>query len=403
METRQPAADLPPSQQTAATGSDPSTDNGSSPGNGPAVNDQDWLDRVWGFVKRRPIVWFPLALAAVLVGGALLTSQGAAQPIGTDPITRGQPLSNPDQHLHSLAIDPHDLGTLYLGSHYGLFTSSDDGQSWPEPRGRFNKVMITSLAVQPTTGDVAFIGMEPNGGDFGDNGIYISHDQGKNFARVADPPGIKSPVNRFLIAAGGDAHRWLVVYAGVGIFETIDDGQSWSLLRALKQQDAVRAVATAGSGGQTILISGTFGLYISTDSGAHWSFSSAVRGGAWAIAVSPADPHVIYVTADSGIYRSQDGGVTFALVSPLVTASPFPTLAASYQQSGTVYAISGQQIWRTTDGGATWTTQSQLNQSNPSDLFVAPADDQHLYVGFYTPAVLIASTDGGQHWNAIAR
>ncbi len=368
----------------------------------PQLDDQDWLDRIWNFTKRRPIIWGPLILVVVVATIAILGSQSAAQPIGTDPIRANQPLSNPEQHLHSLAIDPHDPGTIYLGSHYGLFTSTDDGKTWPEPRGRYNTLMIISLSVQPLTGDVAFIGQDANGGDFGQNGVYCSADGGKSFARAPDPSGVPSPPTRYAIVPGFAAHQWLATYAGAGLYATNDDCQSWTRIYPLVHSDALRTVLALPQS-HRLLIGGTFGLKTSIDNGANWATVTSVQGGVWAMVVSPADPRVVYLTADGGIYRSTDGGATFTMISVNVTTAPFPRLAASSQHADTVYALGGQQqVWVTTDGGRDWSLRSTLTLANPQNIFVAPNNDQHIYVGFFTPATVVASMDGGTSWTAIA-
>src|SRR5207249_1271923 len=58
---------------------------------------------------------------------------------GTDPVVAGRPLSNPHTHLHLVALGG-EPGVVYLGTHYGLFTSTDGGRDWPEPRGTLNTV-----------------------------------------------------------------------------------------------------------------------------------------------------------------------------------------------------------------------------------------------------------------------
>ena len=82
------------------------------------VEEHDWLDGVGGFVRARP--WVGVIAGAVVVAIIAMLIHAANQPIGTDPTVAGRPLSNPDQHLHTLAIDPSHPGVVYLGSHYGL-------------------------------------------------------------------------------------------------------------------------------------------------------------------------------------------------------------------------------------------------------------------------------------------
>lgn len=366
--------------------------------------EQDWLDRAFLYIKQRPRIWMPLAVVLAVVAFFALTSQGAAQPIGTDPTTAGQPLSNPEQHLHSFAIDPHHPGTILLGSHFGLFTSTDDGATWPEKRGQLNTLMMIAVTVNPGDGSIGVIGLDPGGGDFGHNGVYISHDD-HTWIHASDPPGIPHVVNRYSITAGtGGGHDWLVEYVNYGLYETSDDGKTWRLLRApVSQQEVVHQVVTV-PGTKTIFIASSVGLLSSADDGHTWHTAQAIGPGADAIAVSTSDPGEVIVSADSGIWQSQNGGASFTQLSGLITQTAFVHIVIAPHQPALIYALGGEQgVWRSTNGGMTWAQISTLTLSNPRDILVAPNDDKHLYIGFYSPAIAIASLDGGLTWQVIAR
>jgi hypothetical protein len=73
-----------------------------------------------------------LALAALITVVWQVLSGGGNS---TDPTIAGRPLSNPQTHLHMLALSAPQ--TLYLGTHFGLFTqparvsySDDGGTTW---------------------------------------------------------------------------------------------------------------------------------------------------------------------------------------------------------------------------------------------------------------------------------
>jgi photosystem II stability/assembly factor-like uncharacterized protein len=369
------------------------------------IDDQDWLDRAFHFLRKRPFLWVPLLIVVLVSGGALYQKFDTTQPIDTDPAVAGRPLSNPDQHLHSLAIDPQHPGIVYLGSHYGLFTSTNDGKSWPQPRGVLNTLMILSIGINPQTpSSMALNGISPSGGDFGQNGLYVTHNGGASWTRMRDPSGLPSEPDRYLIAPGiAGPHNWLVIYVGNGLYTTNDDGQHWQLLRApASDQESQRALWMSPTHPHEILLGSNMGLQISTDDGAHWSAAGGISDGVYAVEGTAADPNVVYATTDSGVYRSQNGGTTFVKMSDIVSTAPFSRLAVSQQHANVLYGLVGQQVWASTDGGATWTQQSQLQTSQPMALLVAPDDDQHLYVAFYLPAAAVESLDGGKNWQVIA-
>ena len=56
----------------------------------------------------------------------------------------------------------------------------------------------------------------------------------------------------------------------------------------------------------------TYTLYKSTDDGYGWSYIDNVEDSIAGIAVSPNDPNRLYYATTSNVYRSTDGGKTFA-------------------------------------------------------------------------------------------
>jgi hypothetical protein len=58
------------------------------------------------------------------------------------PSVAGRPLSNPQTHLHTVALGGSPR-IIYLGTHFGLFISYDGGHTWPQQQG------ILNIAVSP--------------------------------------------------------------------------------------------------------------------------------------------------------------------------------------------------------------------------------------------------------------
>jgi photosystem II stability/assembly factor-like uncharacterized protein len=204
-------------------------------------------------------------------------------------------------------------------------------------------------------------------------------------------------------------------------------------------------------GGRTRAITGVPG-------NPHVFFAGAVNGGVWktdddgrtwmpifdaeptqsigAIAVAPSDPSIIYVgtgeglhrpdlSVGDGMYRSADGGVTWAHLG-LDDAQQIPEVAVDPHDAQRVYAAvlghpygpSAQRgIYRSTDGGATW-QQVLSRDENTGGSFVRidPFDANTLYAGLWNVRSgpwedkntynginggLFKSTDGGDHWRQL--
>lgn len=139
-----------------------------------------------------------------------------------------------------------------------------------------------------------------------------------------------------------------------------------------------------------------------------------------------ADDGVVFAQSGKGIYRSTDGGVTFAplpMGDPTATSTATPSfaLAPGYRQNGpvqTAYASllqihlkpgaqpdgpSSGGVYRTTDGGATWSSMGSPSPLDGGSMAVAVAPDGRVFAGYigsgYAAAGLLCSSDG-QTWQA---
>jgi hypothetical protein len=152
-------------------------------------------------------------------------------------------------------------------------------------------------------------------------------------------------------AAAGDAE------AGVGIYKSTDGGDTWSALGG-NASFALRAIRDItidpnDASGNTI--------YVADGRGVH-GISSTTAG---AVSQIPGGPGV-------GIWKSTDGGATFALLAPQTVSLgglPGQTFPSSFGSTrgatrvkvdpthpGVVYASAyNVGVWRSIDGGANWT------------------------------------------------
>ena len=123
-----------------------------------------------------------------------------------------------------------------------------------------------------------------------------------------------------------------------------------------------------------------------------------------AIAVDPHDSTRVFAAGSSGVFRSTDGGSTWAATSERVEAT---SLLIDPGNSSVIYAGSVQGVLKSTDGGTTWTVTG-LTSTAGSALTVDAANTQSVYAignsgtdGFVTEinaagnAILFSSTLNG--------
>ena len=129
---------------------------------------------------------FVLLIIVIVVAWQFLNAYNNS----TDPTIAGRPLSNPHTHLHSVALGQKP-GVLYLGTHYGLFTSTDGGHTWPQSHGTLSNDMVTSIAVSPSNPNVLALIVIPTSGLGQQSGIAFSRDNGTSW-QISAPSGLSS-------------------------------------------------------------------------------------------------------------------------------------------------------------------------------------------------------------------
>jgi hypothetical protein len=149
-------------------------------------------------------------------------------------------------------------------------------------------------------------------------------------------------------------------------------------------------------------------LKTSTDSGASWTpIDNLPFALPQAIEVDPTTPTTLYIaTADLGVFKSVDGGVTWTAASKGIAASNVSALAIDPVQTQTLYAGASTAVYKSVDGANTWTAIDSPSASLIQILVDAQSPNNIYEVLLNTQGIPGApnfrkSTDGGATWNTI--
>ncbi len=181
-------------------------------------------------------------------------------------------------------------------------------------------------------------------------------------------------------------------------------------------------------------------LILGAAQGGVWTYDPA-GGGTWtprtkdadtqavgALAIAPSNDKIVYMgsgegnlSGDSyygdGIYRSNDGGVTWNHVSTLFTGQATSAIAVDPTDPNHVYAatlrgrggnhrttapsVQPYGIWESIDGGRNWNlrkgTRDELHGA--TDLVIDPQHPDHLWASFWGDGIY-ASTNAGKSWSS---
>ncbi len=298
-------------------------------------------------MRRSPIWW----ILPLLLGGAPLCygapSRGAAFFADRAP---------PGGSVRALGRDPFHAGVILLGTATGaVYRSVDNGREWSffSQIGRHDDWVVASLKADPARPGRWYAGLW-SWRQAQQGGAYVSDDGGQTWHAL----GLRRAV-RALALAPSDA-RELVAGTMDGVYRSQDAGRTWALISPPHDRELslIDSVAIDPRNPQAIYV-GTWHLPWKTFNGGHdwWQMRQGVidDSDVFSIAVDQADPATVYLSACSGIYRSDDQGMHFEKIEGIpYSARRTPALVPDPAHPGTLYAGTTQGLWLTTDRGAHW-------------------------------------------------
>lgn len=148
---------------------------------------------------------------------------------------------------------------------------------------------------------------------------------------------------------------------------------------------------------------GNLGIQRSDDGGMTWRrISTGVRGPVdfHAMAVSPANPDLLYGWYASALQRSTDGGKSWEVIG--ASLPNVIRLTADPERADVVYAATVEGLMVSTDRGVSWAPLGEeLRGSAVTAVAVLPTRTQEL-IAFSDQFGLAKSTDGGTTWRSMA-
>ncbi len=191
---------------------------------------------------------------------------------------------------------------------------------------------------------------------------------------------------RALASFPGQPKHLLLGTTSSWLYETVDEGASWHRLAKLGSDDGfvLDSIMVDSADPATIYVgawnnSTDGGLWISHDAGRTWSEAAQLKGQpVHALAQAPSDPQTLYAGTLEGVFRSSDGGATWAEISPPGSHEihEIESLAVDPGDPDTVYAGTWHLPWKTADGGKTWHNIKQ-GLIVDSDVFSIIVDPEH--------------------------
>jgi photosystem II stability/assembly factor-like uncharacterized protein len=385
----------------------------------------------------------------LLYGGIALEVPGTSEYYVDDVLITGHPITaaglqwvktgGPAGGIgYDVRIDPGDPKSIVVTDAWsGMHKSTDGGESWQAinsgittrtgPSG--DAIPIFCASLDPSDSQVIWAGT------LSANGVYCSRDGGSTWMLlvngISDFPSDHTPTYRCFAVNPSDSDTVLVALelAQPGtekrygqIYKTVDGGQRWrkvlqagALFRRIEFDPANSNVVYAGTGIFDRWPQRPEGIFKSTDGGETWAQINEGLTNLTApyLALDPRDPRTLYAAAGGepsfggvehgAVFKTVDGGAHWKKV---LDPDPngwavFGAVAVAPSSPDIIYAAREEAVFRSANAGLTWANLGYSGDGYrmgfPVALAVDPVDPNVVYINSYEGGIL-KSIDGGRNW-----
>ena len=261
-----------------------------------------------------------------------------------------------NEALHSLIQSELNPNVLITGTFNGMFRSDNSGDTWTKlpTHNTPGLVHVESLAIDPRTTNTIYAGTWylP----------YKSTDGGQTWRSIKN--GIIDDSDIFAIDIDPRDPNHVIMSACSGIYETHNAGDSWTKVNGIPSQSRRTRAILQHPSIPGLVFAGTTEGFWRSDRGGHkdsWMVTTSRQLEINSIAVHPSRPNIIYVATNNyGVMVSSDAGKSFLPTNGGYSGRFANVIVADRETPNRVYAATintttgGGFLFLSTDNGATW-------------------------------------------------
>lgn len=314
-----------------------------------------------------------------------------------------QPVGPEGGSVRSLTYDPTNPDRIFLGTSAGrIYLSNDGGGSWTRYAhvGNSSEMVLDHIVVDPVEPKNIYVAAWNAQAPNADGDLFRSRDGGTTWAAI---PELHGKSIRALAIAASDP-RILAAGALDGVFITRDGGETWQRISPENHAELKNVESVAiDPANPNVIYAGTWHLPWKTDDGGkNWH---SIRKGViddsdvFSIVVDSTAPTNVFISACSGIYRSESAGELFRKIQGIpYSARRTRSLRIDPSNHKVVYAGTTEGLWKTNDSGLSWQRMTAANVII-NDVLIDPRHSGRLLLATDRGGVL-ASDDGGVTFSA---
>jgi hypothetical protein len=361
--------------------------------------------------------------------------------------------STPSNSVSQYAVMPGNSNRILAATYQGVYRSTNGGDTWTQVQAGSAQWIQFDPKIADGVSAISAFGRLMRSTDKGDtwdpfHGADVQVTGGTTFAfdpQVAGRLILASSNGPYLSTDGGLYYSLRVAglrAAYIGDFSTADDGTVYAVFNpgaggvfrrdpttlawsALNNDDLKLKTATTGflmslvataPGNSSRLYAGVWqaNLSLSTDGGSSWQMrhpaflATSPATNMYDVAVDPDDELLAFAATDHGIWKTINGGTTWAPSNG--TLPSYARFVLPLRGSNVVYAISqdpdvaySNRVYKSTDNGTTWSSTGAMPALVAAgqllSVAVDPQDANVVYAGHN--GGVYKSTNAGTSWTAM--
>lgn len=307
-------------------------------------------------------------------------------------------LSN--EAIHAMTQSSQEPNMLLVGTVNGVWVSRDSGDSWSRLLSPTSPKKLDALAIDPKDVNTIYAGTWWR--------AYKTTDGGKNWYLIKE--GMIDDSDIFAIDISSQNPENVITSTCSGIYQSFNKGEKWHKIKGIPYQSRrTRAILRKPGQSETIYAGTTKGFWMSSNGGGKWSLTTSDTLEINAIAVHPDEPDKIYIATNNyGVMVSNDGGRNFGSNNGNFSSRFTYNITPDIEFPNRLYAktinttTGGGFIFVSNDFGRTWTPSVQnidTRRTISYSLIQDKVNPRILYLG--TNFGLYESTDRGATWTQI--
>jgi photosystem II stability/assembly factor-like uncharacterized protein len=348
------------------------------------------------------VVSLGLGTAGAVYVGAADGHVFASEDAGTHWELRGRVGTRTDGVIARLTSETGATGRMFAAVWYqeagaggGVFRSEDGGRTW-KPSGLQGEA-IRALEIAPSNPQEFVAGTA--------SGVFRSNDAGNSWERIS--PEDDEEIRR-LDSVAIDPRDGNVIYAGTFHlpWKTRDGGKTWKpVIAGLIDDSDIMSLRVDATNPERVYLSACSGIYRSENHGEAWTKLQGIPYAArrtQAIVQDPEQPNTLYAATTEGLWVTRDAGESWKRTIPKewVIDGVVVLRGAHGQHGRVVVGTEGQGILISDDAGETFAASNAgFTHRVVSQLAGDPRQSEHLLILVRTGgAKLMESRDAGATW-----